>query len=110
MYHREPLRLHINLAFHTVYLVLFAFNLSLFRLWYDLPERFTRRYFRCLQAAGLYVYLVGYTTCLVTTVDVFPGEGDHNLHGRRRLPTPVRRGVCIRPGGKGESGRRSRTR
>jgi DNA-binding CsgD family transcriptional regulator len=70
-YHRESLLLLNNLAVHTVYLVLFAFNLSLFRLWDHLPERFTRRYFRYLQAAGLYLYLVGYAAFLVSTVNVF---------------------------------------
>jgi DNA-binding CsgD family transcriptional regulator len=70
-YHRESLVFLNNLAVHAFYLVLFAFNLSLIRLWDHLPERFTRRYFRYLQAAGLYLYLVGYAAFLVTTVNVF---------------------------------------
>ena len=70
-YHRESLIVLNNGAVHAFYLVLFAFNLSLFRLWDHLPERFTRRYFRYLQAAGLYLYLVGYAAFLVTTVNVF---------------------------------------
>ena len=70
-YHRESLLVLNNLAVHAFYLVLFAFNLSLIRLWDRLPERFVRPYFRYLQAAGLYIYLVGYTAFLVTTVNVF---------------------------------------